>query len=415
MENKVRRLTETPARGFALKQTMLPWIRARELVASGGNVAGSSALVILGALDEWEDGMAKMRMQRSVPLPRGLNMWTGYTGAIQGFSNAILRDERIFHLDNQWQNMYRNQVMIEAQQVGAWKDNGPDQVKTEALQRLLTGGWDAVRPAITTTIRLWIVRGFMEQLIFNRNDVAVEFLGRALELLRWGLDMWKDIPQDLKGAVFCTSFIRGVHALYAATYMKACAKDSKRFPLETLHDEAQSLLESCGIPDIEVFVDPGFKMSFGSYAKGCAYSLLAWCFVQGGKKIVGSTHPQAEEAMFQLYRNGGEAYVEAADQYPKDDEKHVWFLCCALQSYWHCGAPLFITMPIMERVRLGLPNTSKIWEHASLTKETHPAYDYILGVEQKFKTGLDDGSFTMDSMVSPKDYTGLPGGVEIFV
>ena len=59
----------------------------------------------------------------------------------------------------------------------------------------------------------------MDFTIKRRYDVGVEFIGRALEVLRWGLETWKDVPLQDRGAVFSESFIRGVHALYLDAYL----------------------------------------------------------------------------------------------------------------------------------------------------------------------------------------------------
>lgn len=44
-------------------------------------------------------------------------------------------------------------VRIEVAEFGAWVEIGPEAVFEEALKRLKTGGWKAVRPAIGMTIR----------------------------------------------------------------------------------------------------------------------------------------------------------------------------------------------------------------------------------------------------------------------
>lgn len=70
------------------------------------------------------------------------------------------------------------------------------------------------------TVRLWIMRGFMEDTIRQRHDVALEFIGRAREVLQWGIQTWSDVPQEDKGAIFTASFLQGVHSLYLDSYMK---------------------------------------------------------------------------------------------------------------------------------------------------------------------------------------------------
>ena len=93
--------------------------------------------------------------------------------ALESLSNAILRDDRIFHIsESRFLELYNNQgeavtserlrgliitsvaVQIEHQLTGAWSDHGPQHVMAEALKLQQTSGWNACRMAITTTIRL---------------------------------------------------------------------------------------------------------------------------------------------------------------------------------------------------------------------------------------------------------------------
>ena len=56
-------------------------------------------------------------------------------------------------------------------------------------------------------------------MITKKHSASLEFLGRALDMLRWGSETWKDAAQEDKGAIFVPTFIAGVHALYLEAYM----------------------------------------------------------------------------------------------------------------------------------------------------------------------------------------------------
>jgi hypothetical protein len=43
--------------------------------------------------------------------------------------------------------------MFESQKWNAWTEGGPDLILSEAQKRLKKEGWDATRPALTTTVR----------------------------------------------------------------------------------------------------------------------------------------------------------------------------------------------------------------------------------------------------------------------
>lgn len=63
------------------------------------------------------------------------------------------------------------------------------------------------------SLRCWIMRGFYEGALGDAS-AAVEYLQRALDVLEWGSNKWKDVSQDDRGVIFELSFIRGVRKMY---------------------------------------------------------------------------------------------------------------------------------------------------------------------------------------------------------
>ena len=126
-----------------------------------------------------------------------------------------------------------------------WVDKGPEVVKAEAIQRQQSQGWTSCRRAIVATIRYctindssrrmkthivdraWILTGFIRGTVTKEYNVAVEYIGRALQLLKWGHETWKDASLEDKGVIFIDTFIQGVHALYIDTYFKVRFSDSR--------------------------------------------------------------------------------------------------------------------------------------------------------------------------------------------
>jgi len=47
-----------------------------------------------------------------------------------------------------------------------------------------------------------------------------EFYRNALEILEWGSDLWKDVPNKDRGMIFEATFIRGVKRLYLKSLME---------------------------------------------------------------------------------------------------------------------------------------------------------------------------------------------------
>ncbi|KAH8086672.1 hypothetical protein BXZ70DRAFT_899907, partial [Cristinia sonorae] len=331
--------------------------------------------------------------------------------AISAFSNAILRDARVFHLDGpDFLDQYMKQGKIEVDSSGAiaWSKSGPEEIKAQALERYHTEGWgSSLRQAMGLTVRLWIMRGYMDQMIRRRYDVSVEFIGRALEFLKWGAETWKDSSTSDRGIVFSPSFIVGVHALYLDAYLNATQSDPKRFSMETLYKDAQDLLKECEdvvLPD-ESLGDPGFKMSFTTYPKGRALSTIAFYHAKIAERLLAGQNAKAElEKILQHSRSSAEHYMQSAFEYPVDEEMHVWFLVCAVQNFWRAGAPLHVTLPLLELIRANLPRMRKIWEHSPLTRDNKHTYEYMLKMEDEFRKAIAEGKVTDEAQVSPDQF-----------
>ena len=108
--------------------------------------------------------------------------------------------------------------------------------------RLKADGWDAVRPAISITIMCveqdiylfgssaklgaldsgWVMRAFIDDRIKDDIETALEFFASAMDLLRWGKELWKDVPFEEKGEVFRPAFIRGVRCLHLEALLRVC-------------------------------------------------------------------------------------------------------------------------------------------------------------------------------------------------
>ncbi|THH28442.1 hypothetical protein EUX98_g5763 [Antrodiella citrinella] len=404
-KSKLHTVQNTVLRGTSVKSGQAPWQLAiqleDDLLSRGPDAFKSSAMVIAGAYGDWQDGEKKMRMQRVLQSPQG-PMMMGFTGALELFTNAILRDDRIFHMSSaDWLDMYNKQVMIEAQQVDAWVDLGPKQMMIEAVKRQRAQGWEITRPALTVTIRSWIMRGFMEQTMLQRNEIGVEFIGRALEVLRWGVEKWKDVPQEQKGAIFVITFIRGVHSIYLETYMKAHLSQPRKFSLETLFKEAKDLLDSLDVPVIPN-EDPGFIMSFNMYPKGRAFSMIGFYHVQKVTQLFAQKGDIP--ALLTHRRAAADAYLQASQCYPEDDEMHIWFLKCAFESYCLCSTPLTVTLPLMEKIRLAFPNVMKIWQSSALSLQGGSiVYQKTMATETVCRERLAAGKLTMDSCFVPDE------------
>jgi hypothetical protein len=243
----------------------------------------------------------------------------------------------VFHIDDQqWISMYNDQglesacrrlfalylyyaspVLFEALKFKAWTEGGPDLVIEEAQKRLREQGWNAVRPALSTTIRLvfsqiyqyvsadhhilsraWIMRGWVEGGLKGTKPVTVEWLSRALEVLDWGKTAWKNVSRTDRGVIFDSTFIRAVRSLHLNAFMEVGIRESfeiesrltaflrqayaqnpgpdSKFPLVDLLEEADDILceQHVDTPSPDGEYDPGFISSFYCYPYSQALSCV---------------------------------------------------------------------------------------------------------------------------------------------
>ena len=108
---------------------------------------------------------------------------------------------------------------MEALQVGAWKwtrENPTiDSLLLAAKARLQTEGWDSVRPALSITIRAWIMQGFISNKMEQCHNEAKNaswrpYYEKAIRFLEEGKKTWPNASPEDRGIVFENTFIRGV-------------------------------------------------------------------------------------------------------------------------------------------------------------------------------------------------------------
>lgn len=69
----------------------------------------------------------------------------------------------------------------------------------------------------------WILRGHIENGVAVNYQAAVEFFTRAIDVLEWGREAWRDVPPDQRGAIFGDTFVRGVKCLQLDSYINVCS------------------------------------------------------------------------------------------------------------------------------------------------------------------------------------------------
>ncbi|TBU64671.1 hypothetical protein BD310DRAFT_806101 [Dichomitus squalens] len=375
----------------------LPWNRAVTLIPGlqASRQWNSSAYVITKAYFEWQQAVEQLKLGKDVRTPNGLPGYFGKLGVLTGLSNALLSDERVFHIaDADFIERYNKQLMFELTQTRAWGDRGARQIMEQIPGRLRSEGWDSVRPAIAVTVRAWIMRAFMEEKLKNSIEVALEFYTSALDLLQWGKELWKDVAFEDKGAVFRPTFIRGIKCLRLDAFMAAYSKDpgeNSKYSLnellagaEDLLAELQDIPEQPG-PDME---DPAFFLSFFRYPLGQAYAMRGFYYHHTG--ILKRKKEGICEELMKHYMQSSQAYLKAASYFPIDDEKHAGFLHTAFDVQFDVGGPVNYLLMILDKLNDAIPRMKPIWEYgADAQYGAHAAFATDLKFREKLSRAAE--------------------------
>ncbi|EJU05450.1 hypothetical protein DACRYDRAFT_103935 [Dacryopinax primogenitus] len=345
----------------------MPWERAtrfiEEVIAQGGEDGQfSSAWQILGAYESWEEAMERMNEIKKMET-NGQVALTGRVGAIEQFSNAIIYDSRVFHIeDSQFMVKYNDQVKYEAFVRKAWTEGGPELILREAQERLSKSGWDSVRPALSVTGRAYVLRAFLTAGLMEDSAAAVSFYNDAIGILEGGKALWSNVTDEMRGAIFAPTFIRGIKGLRLESYMTAYKQGTKGFTVKKLKDLAVELEEDIrgNPPRADQMFGPGFILAFYNAPLAQALAMRALY-----ERELAEKGEEPKEVKQHLAR-AGELYAEAASHLAPDDEVYAWFLNLALGVLWQGGAALRVTLPLMEKVKSSVPKMKRIWEHSQL-------------------------------------------------
>ncbi|KAJ6512834.1 hypothetical protein C8R45DRAFT_961512 [Mycena sanguinolenta] len=379
-----------------LAAAIVPRLRAQRPTVTSPEIS-SSAWVIKAAYDNFMNGV-RLISQLQV-IDQGTQSKTvGMLGAIVELTNGIIRDSRVMHIpDNDFISKYNKQVIFEAQAYKAWSEGGPEVVIQKALARQRNEGWDATRPALSVTVRAWIMRGIIDSGIYQHHLVAVEFYKNCLTVIRSLREHWILESKDDRGAIFEKSFEFGIQELYLEALMKSYSDgDRSTEVLEDLFEESELLIreidEALRQPRSTEPVDPGFVSSFYIYPKGEAYAMKGFYY---NKMAIKNGGDRA------LFRRAGLEYLSAARSFPQDDEKHPWFLHVALGNMLSSHAfPLRETLEVMKQIRVTAPKANEIWERSALSVGGAAGmYENTAKQEQRMRDMVAEGKGSLDDRV----------------
>ncbi|KAJ6520221.1 hypothetical protein C8R45DRAFT_954334 [Mycena sanguinolenta] len=380
----------------------MPWNRALALAQEGKLDLSSSGWVILNAYRDFTCGIQAMQ-----------NMVVKYHGhktavkaspsALADMTNGILRDHGVFHTDSNFFEQLQNQMRFEVESTDAWAAGGPKQIRQELPQRLRKSGWLPVRRALSVTIRLWIMRGFLDSNM-GALEGGVEFYKRTLEVLEWGRQTYPNVPSKERGVIFEDSFKRGVQRLYIPAVVSLYLKrgDACGYSLDDIAGMARDHKTETEVsePTPDCAGDSGFYASFWIYPIAEALSFLGWYHMQLGLRCIDAEEDLDPEAAVDFSKSA-QYYIQAAEKFPADDEEHPNLLAVALEALWWGGATLEDTLPLCRKIRAAMPQATMIWGFSPSWKKQRcqDAIEFLADAEKQ----LAEGTLSLDDAAMPSD------------
>ncbi|PPQ92548.1 hypothetical protein CVT25_010381 [Psilocybe cyanescens] len=374
----------------------MPWHRAAAME--------SELIAQQKVSSEFKEGVTSMKKLEKTITADGKSRYMGKAGTLVHISNAVMRDSRVFHFDSSdWIIKYNEQVIFEAELHKAWVHGGAKTIKEEAPKRLKREGWHKVRPALSTTIRAWLMCGVLSK-VTGKYATSIEYYSRTLDVLEWGARTWQKVSAADRGVIFSKTFIRGARRMKLAA-MHSCVMNKVQgvdITSDEMADFARELIAETDAnpPDAaDEPLDIGFAGSFWMYPKGDALSVLAWHYMQLGHNSTTSEGAQA------AYSQSAECYIQAAQSYPLDEEQTIVFYKVALEAYWFSpqGKKLEDMIPLFFLISEQLPHVTKIWEHSEDAIGRDAQLMQALNFEKRCEDALKCGKIALDMLVKPKE------------
>ncbi|KAI0045848.1 hypothetical protein FA95DRAFT_82893 [Auriscalpium vulgare] len=391
----------TPSVVWKQKDDEMPWVRAKNMLPmlTRRGQMDSSAFVIESAASEFNEAVETM-FQLTMKVSAEGYRFNGKPGVIQGITNAVLKDDRCFHIAREaWLERFNDQVRMESIHAGIYNINSrlsADGLIAEFRSIHAAGGFDKSRPAIALMTRLLFFNAFLSEGLEAKHAEAVAAYDTVLAVLRWGREEWPNVGKEIRGSVLESTFIRAIRSVRLSTYMEAWTADkiSGKFTLDAMLAEAEDILAEIAADSSDYMGDASSKSAFWTYPAGNALSIKGFALYE---RVRMHGYKDLEEART-LLRKAAEFYFEAAKKFPRDDENHVWYLKIGLDAQWSAGTPMKACLPIVTRIRAAIPEMFKIWEYSSMAQggrektlqDVLDFEDFVLAEVALGKASIDD-------------------------
>ncbi|ESK91499.1 hypothetical protein Moror_2631 [Moniliophthora roreri MCA 2997] len=245
-----------------------------------------------------------------------------------------------------------------------WFEYKPNQAFHEkVLKRLAAEGWQKMKFSLILTVQSWIINGAI--LSCMEPAMAVEQLGRALDVITWGRSTWIDagVPLEQCGVLFYPRFLLATRKLHMQALMELADKEKNKSKkskiLEELFNEAESVIEFADSQCPDLSEEPKEWEEKESKIVGIKAFEEIPCAVAYFAK--GLYYKEKAASSQDLAENAYNSYLKATTLVPDDDEQYARYLNGALDVMLTYGAPVNLLLKTANDLREGMRRMYPVW------------------------------------------------------
>ncbi|KAL0574177.1 hypothetical protein V5O48_007786 [Marasmius crinis-equi] len=291
-----------------------------------------------------------------------------------------------------------------------------EKIITEAKARDAKEGFAKVGATLSSTIHSYVSFAFASAALVGDRRTALQLLICTLDVIRQGQRIW---PQMVAQGfiVFQPWFHTSVKKMYLDVLVETIKAETDAIRreqyLQAIHDESRSTIK---LIDGDLAFTSGDGHDLDSAARyyiqtrdrGHAYAIEAFVFERQAQLSIDPSK------ILELSQRAAASYLDAAKDFPEDDEWHVVYLNAAIKNMLEGGAPVGTIIRAMQQLRLKIPKARKIW--GSWMDFTRPkAFEFALRYERKLRELLAEGVVDETHAMCTNFYAASAFGLGSFV
>ncbi|KAF7302649.1 hypothetical protein HMN09_00899500 [Mycena chlorophos] len=312
----------------------------------------SSGFLHVHAAEQFKRGMVCLESFRTRPQP----------GALAFMADAILYDKRavrpmMYGGVQVFFGTLQAQMQYESNYYKVFASAHIQQLKSEIQRRLKTSSMDTVYPSIAASVHTWIIAAFLED-NSGKHVSAAEQCKRALDVLQWGAQQFKDSRFD----IFKPGFIRSVHRFHVCLAMGSYLQGNSGYGVDDISSLARELKAETenSIPEPANLkqTQPAIYAAQHVYPIAEAFGAMAWTHRMRGQL---KERARATSEASTHFSSASRFYMRSANAYPEDEEEATFMLYLAAEHAWMAKSQLSVTLPICQQIEDSKSKSDVIW------------------------------------------------------